>query len=647
MPCARKFIFILYLVFQFFFISSFAQLPVYWSKNIGGTDNDNRALIELTPDGGFIVAGNCRSSDGNINISGFGQTDALIVKFDSCGKVQWQKKYGGSGTDNVYALKPTPDNGYIFAGYSNSSNGDVNSIHGVMSDFWIVKLDAAGNVQWKRAIGGYASDRAECIVVLPGGNYIIAGTTLSLDGDLTGIYGPGGIDGYVVCLNSVGNTIWQKKIGSAKLDNLHDMIYLPDNTIAGCGFIEELGSPGQPNAMGDVWVFKMDVSGNMIWNRRYGGTGTEHGTKIITNNAGELIVCSVSESNDGDLSVNYGAEDIWIFKANANGDIAWQLDIGGNDLDYGWDITMLADQSFVICGETRSADGVLTPQYGQGDAFLVSISNNGQLLWKQNYGGSLPDLLFNVRSLPGNTLIASGISGSSDHDLTGNYGSADMWLIKFKDKPSADVDTTVCNKAMISNIELNNDTAFTITLKDRCGYDSAYINYAVAVNKANVKTIGDTTIQVGQAITLLTTASGNVVWEPQQSLSCLNCNNPVATPIVTTEYIVKAQQGSCIATDTVKITVEGKNEIYIPSAFSPNADGLNDTFKASGYAVNFTMQIYNRWGNLVFSSRNIAQGWNGFYKGKKQPSGSFVYVVTYTDSAGKRKLLKGNLVLIK
>jgi gliding motility-associated-like protein len=632
-------------------LAGVTQLPIYWQKSIGGSDNDNRAIMQITPDGGYIVLGNCRSSDGNINMTGHGGTEVTVMKMDSCGIVQWQKKYGGSKDDFAYSLELAPDGGYVFGGMTNSNDGDVSGLHGSAFDWWVVKLDVNGDIQWKKTIGGSVTDVGGFLTVHPNGNVVVVGSTASEDGDLAGVPGPGtgsGVsDGWIVCLSTTGNILWQKKYGTARTDQLSHVIIAPDGTIVAAGSTTvNLAAPPSlqhPNA----WVIKMDANGNLLWSKTFGGTKSEGVYSIVSNGSGELIAAGLATSSDGDLTVNYGDQDSWVFKLSPDGSLLWQLSLGGAGMDRSWDIAVLPDQTVLLCGETQSDSPFLT-QYGQGDAFFAGISDAGQLLWKQNYGGSLPEVLFNVKILPDGNYMASGISGSSDHDLTHNYGLADLWLIKFKYKPVMIIDTAVCYPATINNISVLNDTVITVTVKDVCGYDSVIKKYTVDVTRPVVQSIRDTSIVMGNAITLVTASTGVITWDTDPTLSCLNCNDPVATPVTDARYIVTAQMGICTAKDTVNVAVRKKEEFYVPNAFSPNGDGLNDNFKPSGYVQNFYMQVFNRWGNLVFSSRDISKGWNGIYQGKPQPVGLYIYVISYTDGiTGKEFFLKGNIVLVK
>ncbi len=176
----RAFIFIVIIVFG---ISLFAQ-EIEWQKCLGGSKTEIANSIQQTTDNGYIVAGTTWSKDGNVS-GNHGGYDFWVVKLNSSGGIQWQKCLGGSDEDMANSIQQTTDGGYIVAGYTKSNNGDVSGKHG-WSDFWIVKLNSAGQIEWQKCLGGGISDYAKSIQQTTDGGYIVAGFTESNDGDVNG-----------------------------------------------------------------------------------------------------------------------------------------------------------------------------------------------------------------------------------------------------------------------------------------------------------------------------------------------------------------------------------------------------------------------------------------------------------------------------
>lgn len=161
----------------------------------------------------------------------------------------------------------------------------------------------------------------------------------------------------------------------------------------------------------------------------------------------------------------------------------------------------------------------------------------------------------------------------------------------------------------------------------------------------------DTIINIGERIQLVAVNAPDYVWTPATGLSCTNCATPVAQPTEPTRYIVNTLTGlNCVAADTVTVYLSYDRSLFVPTAFSPNDDGNNDLFrvKAKGVAI-YTLQVYNRWGQLIFQADDITRGWDGYFKSQAQPMGTYVYVVRYAYFGKETQVLeqKGTFTLIR
>src|SRR5690606_33017833 len=163
-------------------------------------DSDAANSIQQTADGGYIAAGSSSSNDGDVTGNN-GDDDFWILKLNTTGNIEWQKSMGGSANDRPYSIQQTEDGGYIVAGSSSSNNGDVSGNHG-NTDYWVVKLNTVGEITWQKSLGGSSLDIARSIRQTADGGYIVAGNSRSLDGDVTGNNGE--FDYWVVKLNSSG-----------------------------------------------------------------------------------------------------------------------------------------------------------------------------------------------------------------------------------------------------------------------------------------------------------------------------------------------------------------------------------------------------------------------------------------------------------
>jgi len=240
------------------------QAPnIEWQKCLGGSNDDEAYSVQQTSDGGYIVAGSTRSNDGDV--SGNHEEvwwlvwDFWVVKLDRYGDIEWQKCLGGSDSDWAESIQQTNDGGYIVAGYTGSNDGDVSGNHGE-KDFWVVKLDRYGDIEWQKCLGGSGGggsggDYAYSVQQTSDGGYIVAGETWSNNGDVSGYHGGG-----------------------------------------------------------DVWVVKLDRYGDIKWQKCLGGSSWDWAYSIQQTNDGGYIVAGLTRSNDGDVSGNYGEKDFWVVK---------------------------------------------------------------------------------------------------------------------------------------------------------------------------------------------------------------------------------------------------------------------------------------------------------------------------------------------
>src|SRR5689334_21921912 len=158
-----------------------------WQKTAGGSEDDYAMSVRATPDGGYILAGGTESTDGDVT-GHHGKTDLWVVKLNNSGNIEWQKTLGGSEFEMAWGVTVAADGGYVAAGYTGWSNGDVSGKHwpGVAtSDFWAVKLSATGALQWQHCYGGDKNEIAYDIQSTVDGGFVLGGMAESDNGDVT------------------------------------------------------------------------------------------------------------------------------------------------------------------------------------------------------------------------------------------------------------------------------------------------------------------------------------------------------------------------------------------------------------------------------------------------------------------------------
>lgn len=360
---------------------------IQWSKTYGGSDDDRAERIIQTNDGGYILAGYTTSTDGDITQNA-GFYDHWIVKLDSAGEIQWEHSYGFSGSDQLFSIIQTTDGGYFTGGFldvtasegqgnkrfinPNNSNDTRAVKHGV-GEFWGHKLDANGNLEWRRYFGGTNNDRVYQVAQAQDGGFLMVGASESNDFDVT--ESRGSYDFWAVRLDQQGNLLWEQSYGGSEIDIAYAVTTTTDGgyILAGDTRSNDLDVT---NAIGsaDAWLIKIDDSGNLQWQKTLGGTNFESARAIISYNEGYAITGG-ARSLDGDLNTNAGQNDIWIATVDISGNIITQQSLGGNNQDFGYDIASHQD-GLIIAGDTQSTNGNITANQGSVDAVLIKLQLN-------------------------------------------------------------------------------------------------------------------------------------------------------------------------------------------------------------------------------------------------------------------------------
>jgi hypothetical protein len=412
------------------FHSALSQVPkIEWQKSYGGNNADRAASVVQTFDGGYIVAGNSASNNGDIS-GNHGDIDACIVKISSTGSIEWQKSIGGSGSDLANSVVQTKDSGYIFCGYTTSNDGDVSGNHG-SNDIWVVKLSASGSILWQKCYGGTEDDGAFSIQQTTDGEYIIGGYSFSKDGDVT--VNQGWIDLWVIKIDAVGTLLWQKSFGGSGDDFSNKILQTADGgyIVAGTTGSNDGDVVGHHSGY-DIWLLKLSDLGVLEWQKCLGGYSYDVGEDVIQTNDGGYAVAGTVASSDGDVSGNNGRLDYWVARLSPLGDIMWQLPFGGAGDDWATSILQSVDNGFMVAGYSNSELIGVTGIMDNDDCWLLKINASGSIDWLKNLGGSKSDGAYCItKSSDGGYLLACS-SISSDRDVTFNHGSSDIWIVKFK-----------------------------------------------------------------------------------------------------------------------------------------------------------------------------------------------------------------------
>ena len=352
-----------------------ADNNLQWNKTYGGTNDEQGNNLIQTQDGGFAIIGYTFSNDGDVT-NNAGQQDFWVFKTDAQGNLQWEKTFGYSGLDYGLSILQTNDNGYFLTGVLDvtGSGGQGNTRNNQTlhagGDYWALKIDVNGNLQWSKYFGGFFTDTAFDGIQTDDNGFLIVGSSDSEDTDIS------------------------SNIGSY-----------------------------------DFWVVKVNSQGILEWENNYGGTQIDEARSIIKTNDGNFLIVGDTRSDDVNVSTTLGGADVWAIKMASNGQLLEEISYGGESFDVGRDVISDVENGFLFCGSSRSGTGQLTQNNGQNDAWIFKTDANGNLKWQTSIGGSNIDYGYGVAQLNNRKVIVVGESSSNDFDIPENKGFTDLLIV--------------------------------------------------------------------------------------------------------------------------------------------------------------------------------------------------------------------------
>jgi len=371
-----------------------ADGEMMWQKCLGGTGSDCANSIRQTSDGGYIVAGESNSNNGDVT-GNHGGRDMWVVKLFENGDIDWQKCLGGTGYDFASSVQQTSDGGYIVAGYTESNNGDVTGNHGG-GDAWVVKLDAAGDIIWQRCVGGYAFDYAFSIQQTNDGGYVFAGETAS-------IYEGWAYKAWVVKLDAGGAIVWEKRLGGSEGETAYSIQQTSDGDYIFAGMTwSNDGDVSGNHGVTDMWVVKLTTPVESITVTGAGGAST------ITKNGGSLqMFASVLPVNASNKAVTWSV-------VSREGDIATISDTGL--------LTATADGTVLVRATANDGSNKI------GTMLVTISSRTTPIVLKVRFQSRSADTEANIENLAVKWIKGSVVTDTWETVSTDKYGQVTIDL---------------------------------------------------------------------------------------------------------------------------------------------------------------------------------------------------------------------------
>lgn len=414
------------------------DVTIAWKKVLGGNGNDYGYSIIRTVDGGYLLSGRTTSNNGDIT-SSKGGIDMWVVKLDAAGSISWQKTLGGNADEYSVAAANTPDGGYVLTGFTlSNNNGDVGQNHG-SADFWVVKINSTGDIQWQKTLGGTGDDRPYAITATTEGNIGVAGYTMSNNtGDVGNNHGSK--DMWVMLLeNNTGNFLSKKTFGGTGDEIAKALLPASDGGlyVGGSATSNSNGDVGATKGSNDFWLLHLDKNLSIVWQNSFGGTNIDDLNALAAGANNTLIAAGTTKSNSsGDVGASKGGEDIWVIQVNAaTGTLGWQKTFGGVNNDGAKGVSVTKDGNIALAGYTYSNnDGDVEANHGAGDFWMLGLNNSGNITWKKALGGDGEELAYAIAESADGFVVAGATMSNNSGDVDAGHGNSDVWVVKLKDE---------------------------------------------------------------------------------------------------------------------------------------------------------------------------------------------------------------------
>jgi len=556
---------------------------IRWDYDYDLHDYASFVSIEPTKDGGFILGGT------STNINQSSGTNYWMVKIDSIGNGQWEKNFWGSNDDNLSMIIQTNDGGYLLGGSSRSNisgNKTENTIGGNgMPDYWIIKTDSLGNIQWQNTIGSTASDYLGSISQIEDGGYMLCGISSGgISGDKTDTC-RGAADIWIVKIDSIGNILWQKTIGGTGSDG-GAMHQTTDKGYIVGGYSDSPIS-GEKTEMGngqlDCWILKLDSACNIVWQNTIGGSLNDVGGIEATSDGG-YIIGGTSDSNiSGDKTENNISpfNDCWIIKLDSLGNIQRQNTIGGNRDDNLRSIHQTSDGGYIISTYSDSDISGDKTQNSNTDpnCWFLKLDSLLNIIWQRTFkytDGSFPaDLI----QLPDGDFVMAysvehpAITYGKILKLTENFNSITGNL--FLDLNSNSIQDTL--EPSVTNRMVQESTSGRITFSQQNG------SYHLGVLDTGVFVVSPAVLNYFSAVPVSQSATftsmhqkdslNNFAYQPLGMVNdlCITLNGfSTLRPGFNSSFIIAYQNnGNTVLNATVILNLDS-NTTFVSSSVAPD-----------------------------------------------------------------------------
>ena len=339
-------------------------------------------------------------------------------------EINWLVTFDGSSTDNPRKLFQSTNGNYFISGTSGSNDLGPATTNG-SGDFFFLQLNENQNIEELDFFGGSDSDNLYDMIESQEGGYLMIGSSQSIDGDVGQNFGKA--DYWILKIDESRDIEWKITYGDSLWDEARSVVQSLD------GDYYVLGRKYSEETQDDIVLLKINQTGEIIWEQQFGGELTDEPSKIIETMDGNLIILSTYSSSDINGDPTIGQSDYNVLKISKEGDLIWQKNYGGSSSDVANSIIENDLGELLLVGRTFSNDFDAGTINGISDFGVIKLTKDGDLVWKETYGGADVDNPYDVIFTTNQTYVIAGVTRTPDIGID-NYGTHDGWLVEINEQ---------------------------------------------------------------------------------------------------------------------------------------------------------------------------------------------------------------------
>ena len=389
---------------------------ISWQNCLGEVNSNRSYIMEQTSDGGYVVLKRSEP-DAGVTVTNR-NADFWMAKLTPAGDIAWQKRPGNIPSNSLTGTQ-RPDSCNMSIGERLEPSVVNGSGTAGSYDTWMGKFTHDGYLSWEKILQGTLHGETHSVRQTSDGGYILVGSVEARGGTNSSDHRD--LDYWVIRLTPSGELAWEKTFGGSKDDLGYNAWQTPDGgyIIAGASASDDDDVSGNHGDL-DYWIVKLTPDGHLSWAKSLGGPDRDQPYAIQQTADSGYIIAGRSRSNDGDVTGNHGDFDFWIVKLTPSGIISWEQCLGGTGIDEAHSIMQTRDGGFIIAGGSESRNGDVTGNHGNFDYWVVKLAPDGGMKWQRSLGGSKPDVGQSIMQTRDGGYLLSGVSHSDDGDIAGN-----------------------------------------------------------------------------------------------------------------------------------------------------------------------------------------------------------------------------------